>query len=121
MPAGSHKDAFKAHQKVKRIFNRDGVNRLPKMAADILLDFVKNQRQINRETMPDTIPSDDERYDRPHGAPEEPLADRFDRLGRRPIPVHDHPVSSTASESPPTVSSDTFRGGGPSPDAPSPS
>lgn len=64
MPAGSHKDAFKAHQKVKRIFNKDGVNRLPKMAADILLDFVKNQRQINRETMPDTIPTDDERYDR---------------------------------------------------------
>ncbi len=65
MPVGSHKDAFLAHQKVKKTFNDQANNDLPKSAAQILLDFVKNQRQIVSENVPESIEiSDIEKYDR---------------------------------------------------------
>jgi HPt (histidine-containing phosphotransfer) domain-containing protein len=65
MPVGSHKDAFLAHQKVKKTFADSADNQLPKSAAQILLDFVKSQRQIVSENVPETIEiSDIEKYDR---------------------------------------------------------
>ena len=65
MPVGSHKDAFLAHQKVKKTFADSADNELPKAAAQILLDFVKSQRQIVSENVPETIEiSDIEKYDR---------------------------------------------------------
>lgn len=65
MPVGSHKDAFLAHQKVKKTFNETADNKLPKAAAQILLDFVKNQRQIVSDGIADVIEiSDIEKYDR---------------------------------------------------------
>ena len=65
MPVGSHKDAFLAHQKVKKTFADSADNQLPKAAAQILLDFVKSQRQIVSENVPETIEiSDIEKYER---------------------------------------------------------
>ncbi len=65
MPVGSHKDAFLAHQKVKKTFVDNTGNDLPKTAAQILLDFVKNQRQIVSQQVPETIEiTDIDKYDR---------------------------------------------------------
>jgi len=65
MPVGSHKDAFMAHQKVKKIYSDNADNNLPKTAAQILLDFVKSQRQIISENIPETIElTDIEKYDK---------------------------------------------------------
>ena len=63
MPVGSHKDAFKAHQMIKRVLPKDSPGLLPRMAADILLDFVKSQRQVNAREMPAHLPPDTEKYD----------------------------------------------------------
>ena len=56
MSVGSHKDAFKAHQLVKKIIKKSPSSTLSKMAADILLDFVKNQRQVTSDSVPEKLP-----------------------------------------------------------------
>ena len=56
MPVGSHKDAFKAHQLVKKIVKNCPSSHLSKMAADILLDFVKNQRQVTSDSVLEDLP-----------------------------------------------------------------
>jgi len=63
MPVGSHKDAFKAHQLVKRLTSAQSKHELARMAADILLDFVKNQRQICAGAPPESLPANDESYE----------------------------------------------------------
>ncbi len=69
MPVGSHKDAFKAHQVVKRLAADNPHPVLARLAADILLDFVKNQRQIRAESPPPVLPADSTPY----------VADQLDR------------------------------------------
>ena len=56
MSVGSHKDAFKAHQLVKKIIKKSPSSTLSKMAADILLDFVKNQRQVTSDSVLEELP-----------------------------------------------------------------
>ncbi len=63
MPVGSHKDAFKAHQLVKKLVSKDGDTPLAARAADILLDFVKSQRQINQRETEGPLPVDRTSYD----------------------------------------------------------
>ena len=63
MPVGSHKDAFKAHQLVKKLIGSQPSRVLAQMAADILLDFVKNQRQICAGKPPETLPPDGRDYE----------------------------------------------------------
>ncbi|MBF0531095.1 MAG: Hpt domain-containing protein, partial [Deltaproteobacteria bacterium] len=63
MPVGSHKDAFKAHQLVKRLITKEGDPRLAKIAMDILLDFVKHQRQVKADRIPETLPMDETSYE----------------------------------------------------------
>ncbi|MBF0547302.1 MAG: Hpt domain-containing protein [Candidatus Riflebacteria bacterium] len=63
MPVGSHKDAFKAHQYVKKLVSKDSNSSLAVTAADILLDFLKNQRQINSEKVIPELPNDPRLYD----------------------------------------------------------
>ncbi|MBF0449634.1 MAG: Hpt domain-containing protein [Candidatus Magnetomorum sp.] len=63
MPVGSHKDAFKAHQLVKKLSGKNEKKPLVEAAANILLDFVKNQRQVNANHMIDTLPEDNTSYD----------------------------------------------------------
>lgn len=58
MPVGSHKDSFKAHQIVKKLAGTDSGRVLAKIAADIILDFVKSQRQICSEKPLDILPQD---------------------------------------------------------------
>ncbi len=65
MAVGSHKDAFLAHQKVKKLYNDKADNSLPKVAAEILLEFVKSQRQIVSSNVAEKIEIKDiEKYDR---------------------------------------------------------
>ncbi len=63
MPVGSHKDAFKAHQLVKKLVEKDKNTVLAVMAADVLLDFVKSQRQINQREQTTELPVDRNQYD----------------------------------------------------------
>ncbi|MBF0410330.1 MAG: Hpt domain-containing protein [Candidatus Riflebacteria bacterium] len=63
MPVGSHKDAFKAHQFVKKLVDKEGNTLLANLAGNILLDFVKNQRQINSDGAPEKLPDDPSLYD----------------------------------------------------------
>ncbi len=63
MPVGSHKDSFKAHQIVKKLAGNDSGRVLAKMAADIILDFVKSQRQICAEKPLDILPPDLSAYE----------------------------------------------------------
>ncbi len=63
MPVGSHKDAFKAHQLVKKLMGSQPQRVLAAMAADILLDFVKNQRQICAGAPPERLPDDSLEYE----------------------------------------------------------
>jgi signal transduction histidine kinase len=63
MPVGSHKDAFKAHQTVKKTAGKDPGAVLANMAADILLDFVKSQRQVKADRIPERLPEDRTSYD----------------------------------------------------------
>jgi len=63
MAVGSHKDAFKAHQLVKKLSGKKDKKPLIDAAANILLDFVKNQRQVNSDHLITTLPEDDGNYD----------------------------------------------------------
>lgn len=63
MPVGSHKDAFKAHQLVKKLIDKDKNTILATQAGEILLDFVKNQRQINLRGETGELPPDPNVYD----------------------------------------------------------
>lgn len=63
MPVGSHKDAFKAHQLVKKLVAKETNTVLAAMAGEILLDFVKSQRQINLRGAEPILPSDSNSYD----------------------------------------------------------
>lgn len=63
MPVGSHKDAFKAHQLVKKLIDKERDTPLARLAADILLDFVKNQRQISSDGALNQLPEDTGLYD----------------------------------------------------------
>jgi signal transduction histidine kinase len=63
MPVGSHKDAFKAHQLVKKLSGKKEKKPLIDSAANILLDFVKNQRQVNSDHLITELPDDDGSYD----------------------------------------------------------
>jgi two-component system chemotaxis sensor kinase CheA len=63
MPVGSHKDAFKAHQLLKKLISKQSKAVLARIAADALFDFVKNHRQINSESSITTFPVDAEEYD----------------------------------------------------------
>ena len=63
MPVGSHKDAFKAHQLVKKLSGKKDKKPLIDAAANILLDFVKNQRQVNSDHLITALPEDDGNYD----------------------------------------------------------
>jgi len=65
MSVGSHKDAFKAHQLVKKLVKSEPNPVLARLAADILLDFVKNHRQVNLNFMLDILPEDPTMYDNP--------------------------------------------------------
>jgi len=62
MPVGSHKDAFKAHQLVKKLSGKKEKNPLIETAANILLDFVKSQRQVNSDHLIETLPEDNTEY-----------------------------------------------------------
>ncbi|KPA19370.1 Metal-dependent phosphohydrolase, partial [Candidatus Magnetomorum sp. HK-1] len=62
MPVGSHKDAFKAHQLVKKLSGKKDKKPLIEASANILLDFVKNQRQVNSDNIIETLPEDDGDY-----------------------------------------------------------
>ena len=63
MPVGSHKDAFKAHQKIKKLIKNHEKPILARMASDILLDFIKNLRQVIVQNVPDYLPVDPTPYD----------------------------------------------------------
>jgi serine phosphatase RsbU (regulator of sigma subunit) len=63
MSIGSHKDAFKAYQFVKKLTGKAPAPNLANLAADILLDFVKNRRQINPDFMLEKLPDDRTVYD----------------------------------------------------------
>jgi len=63
MPVGSHKDAFKAHQLVKKLSGKKEKKPLIEAAASILLDFVKNQRQVNSDHLITSLPEDVGDYD----------------------------------------------------------
>ena len=62
MPVGSHKDAFKAHQLVKKLSGKKDKKPLIESAANILLDFVKNQRQVNADNIIESLPEDNGDY-----------------------------------------------------------
>jgi len=63
MPVGSHKDAFKAHQKIKKLMKGHEKPILASMASDILLDFIKNLRQVIAQNVPEYLPVDSTTYD----------------------------------------------------------
>jgi len=63
MPVGSHKDAFKAHQKIKKIMRNQESPVLARIASEILLDFMKNLRQVIGYQVPDSLPIDSTNYD----------------------------------------------------------
>jgi len=63
MPVGSHKDAFKAHQKIKKLIKNHEKPVLARMASDILLDFIKNLRQVIVQDIPEYLPVDLTPYD----------------------------------------------------------
>jgi len=63
MPVGSHKDAFKAHLKIKKLLKNKENPILARMASDILLDFIKNLRQVIVQKIHDYLPEDSTTYD----------------------------------------------------------
>jgi HD-GYP domain-containing protein (c-di-GMP phosphodiesterase class II) len=63
MPVGSHRDAFKAHQKIKKLMKSHEKPILASMASDILLDFIKNLRQVIVQNVPEHLPVDSTTYD----------------------------------------------------------
>ncbi len=63
MPVGSHKDAFKAHQMLKKLAANEYSPVLAKLAADILLNFVKNQRQVSSDFVIAHLPEDHTDYE----------------------------------------------------------
>jgi HD-GYP domain-containing protein (c-di-GMP phosphodiesterase class II) len=63
MAVGSHKDAFKAHKKIKKLIKNYEKPVLARMASDILLDFIKNLRQVIVQNVPDYLPVDSTPYD----------------------------------------------------------
>jgi signal transduction histidine kinase len=63
MPVGSHKDAFKAHQLVKKLAGRDPNAVLADLAQQVLMDFVKNARQVNADHALAALPEDSTQYD----------------------------------------------------------
>jgi HD-GYP domain-containing protein (c-di-GMP phosphodiesterase class II) len=64
MAVGSHKDAFKAHQIIKKLIKNHEKPLLARMASDILLDFIKNLRQVVTQNVPDSLPVDSTPYDK---------------------------------------------------------
>ncbi|ETR72196.1 MAG: Metal-dependent phosphohydrolase [Candidatus Magnetoglobus multicellularis str. Araruama] len=62
MPVGSHKDAFKAHQKVKRLMRDHEKPVLARMASEILLDFIRNLRQVVEQNIHENLPTDTSKY-----------------------------------------------------------
>jgi len=66
MAVGSHKDAFKAHQKIKKLMKNHEKPILARIASDILLDFIKNLRQVIVQNVLDELPVDSTRYDPDH-------------------------------------------------------
>ncbi|MGK5092716.1 ATP-binding protein [Deltaproteobacteria bacterium TL4] len=65
MPVGSHKDTFKAHQLTKKIAGKGNEHTLANLAANILMDFVKNHRQVNSENVIEQLPEDSSQYEMP--------------------------------------------------------
>lgn len=63
MPVGSHKDAFKAHQLAKKLADKSSGAVLARLAQEILMDFVKNARQVNTENIVAELPEDLTPYD----------------------------------------------------------
>ncbi len=63
MPVGSHKDAFKAHQLVKKLVRKDSESPLARLAAEILLNFVRHHRQVIPDLVLETLPEDGTAYD----------------------------------------------------------
>ncbi|OQX25778.1 MAG: hypothetical protein BWK80_13840 [Desulfobacteraceae bacterium IS3] len=63
MPIGSHNDAFKAYQFVKKLSGKEAEPVLARLTADILLDFVRNHRQIDPNFIIKTLPEDRTFYD----------------------------------------------------------
>lgn len=62
MPVGSHKDAFKTHQLVKKLGSKEPNSVLAKLASSILLDFVKSMRQVNSDHVMELMPDDPTQY-----------------------------------------------------------
>ncbi|KPA10139.1 Metal-dependent phosphohydrolase [Candidatus Magnetomorum sp. HK-1] len=62
MAVGSHKDAFKAHKKIKKLMREHKQPILAKMASNILLDFIINLRQVGDHEIPEQLPKDDTPY-----------------------------------------------------------
>ncbi len=62
MPVGSHKDAFKTHQLAKKLADRNPNAVLAGLVQEILLDFVKNARQVNAERTMNELPEDSTQY-----------------------------------------------------------
>jgi len=63
MAVGSHKDAFKAHQKIKKLMRDHEKPVLARMAGDIILEFIKNLRQVIDHDIPKELPEDITSYD----------------------------------------------------------
>ncbi len=63
MTIGSHNDAFKAYQFVKKLSGKEAEPVLARRAADILLDFVRNHRQIDPNFIIERLPEDRTLYD----------------------------------------------------------
>jgi HD-GYP domain-containing protein (c-di-GMP phosphodiesterase class II) len=63
MPVGSHKDAFKSHQKIKKLMRGHKKPVLACMASDIILEFIKNLRQVIDHDVPENLPEDKTSYD----------------------------------------------------------
>ncbi|GBC61027.1 hypothetical protein DENIS_1987 [Desulfonema ishimotonii] len=63
MAVGSHRDAFNAHQLVRKLAKDKTDPALARLAADILLRFVENHRQVRSEYVIDHLPTDHTRYE----------------------------------------------------------
>jgi len=63
MAIGSHRDAFKAHKKIKKLMRGHKKPILAKMASDILLDFIKSLRQVGDNEILNLLPKDTTEYD----------------------------------------------------------
>ncbi|MBF0198782.1 MAG: hypothetical protein HQL32_13790 [Planctomycetes bacterium] len=63
MPVGSHSDAFKAHQLLKKLQKGNDDPKLARLAGSILLDFVKSHRQIDNNNTLQELPADRTEYE----------------------------------------------------------